>query len=457
MTTTSASRTLIEFIQGLSFEALPAAALENARRCLVDTLGCALFGSHQTWARLLLQQAREEGGPGLCTVLGSPVALPGPAAALCNGTAAHGFELDDVLDAAVVHPGAIVIPAALAAAETCGASGKQLLTGIVAGYEVMQRVGLAMGKEPMHRGFHKTALVGPVGAAAAAGIVMRLSVDHLSAAIGLACSTASGIKSFAAGEGGGMVKRLHAGHASANGVRMAQLAARGFTAPPRAIDGPYGLLEVFGGEGADVSQLVSGLGSEWADSSLCMKIYPICAWIQATVQGLVALRGDAPLQATDVESVRVGVSAYAARNNANPEPMDTMGAQYSIPYCAATALIGDPAAPLDYGAEAVAEPARRALARRVEVFVDPEMDAAYPLHYGARVQLMLTDGTRREAVIHDPHGVTFDPCSIEEVEQKFRRLAASTLSADRVEALRRAIRDCEQLPDVRSLTQMARA
>jgi 2-methylcitrate dehydratase PrpD len=309
----------------------------------------------------------------------------------------------------------------------------------------------------MHRGFHKTALVGPVGAAAAAGVVMGLSVEHLSAAIGLACSTASGIKSFAAGEGGGMVKRLHAGHASSNGVRMAQLAARGFTAPPRAIDGPFGLLEVFGGEGADASQLVSGLGSRWADSSLCLKIYPICGWIQSTVQGLVALRGGVPLQATAVESVRVGVSAYAARNNANAQPMDTMGAQYSIPYCAATALIGDPADPLEYGADVLAEPARRALARRVEVFVDPEMDAAYPLHYGARIQLTLTGGERREAVIHDPHGVTFDPCSIEEVERKFRRLAASTLPADRVEALLSAIRGCEQLRNVRSLTQMAQA
>jgi 2-methylcitrate dehydratase PrpD len=449
------SQELIAFLHALQLKELPAAAIATARRSLTDTLGCALFGSQQPWSRILVAEFDAEGGSRRASVLGTQVRLPAPAAAMCNGTAAHGFELDDLLGEAVVHPGAIVIPAALAAAEACDSDGERLLLGVVAGYEAMQRIGLAMGKEPLHRGFHKTAIVGPVGAAIAAGIVMRLPFDQLVAAVGLACSTASGIKSFAAGEGGGMMKRMHAGHAASNGVRMAQIAARGFTAPPHAIDGRFGLLEVFGGAGADAALLNSGLGEHWADAGLCMKIYPICGWIQSTVQGLVALRDGPPLDPAKVRTVRVGVSAYAARNNAAVMPPDTMGAQYSIPYCAALALAGEPADPALYAQEALADPARRALAQRVEIFVDPEMDAAYPTHYGARVQLMLADGPMRETAVLDPHGVTADPCTPAEVETKFRRLAASVLPAGAADQVLARIRACEQLPQARALTLAA--
>jgi 2-methylcitrate dehydratase PrpD len=252
MTPNSNALQLIDFWQ--SSQPIPPRLIGRAKHCLLDALGCALFGAGQPWGRIMADEIFADGSEGPCSVLGSPRTAPPALAALCNGTAAHGFELDDLLPASIVHPGTVIIPAVFAAAEASNASGMALLRGIVAGYECMSRLSLALGLEPSHRGFLKTSVVGPVAAAIASGVVMSLSSDELVCAAGLACSTASGIKAYAGGSGGGMVKRMHAGRAAEAGVRMARLAQRGFTGPRAAVDGRYGLLEVFaGGERSGLS------------------------------------------------------------------------------------------------------------------------------------------------------------------------------------------------------------
>jgi 2-methylcitrate dehydratase PrpD len=372
---------------------------------------------------------------------------------LCNGTASHGFELDDLLDEAIVHPGAIVVPAAFAAAEAHGASGADLLLGVIAGYEIMNRVGLALGMEPAHRGFHKTSLVGPVGAAVAAGIVMKLDADALNRAIGLACSTASGIKTFAVGEGGGMMKRMHAGRSAESGVRMAQLASRGFSGPPNAIESRFGLLEVFGGQGGDPSALDRDLGDRWAVDNVYVKVYPCCSWIQASVQQLVALRGAALLDPEDVKRIVIGTNSYARRMNGTVAPTDTMGAQYSIPYCAALAVTADPADPAMYAEAVIADPRRRTLAERVELVPDDEMEAAYPRHYGSRARVELANGDIRESKVLDPHGMPADPVTESERVEKFTRLASRQLRSRQVESTIEIARELERLRSVRALSE----
>ena len=450
------ARELIDFLQGLTVDAVPSQVAGVAKWCLLDSLGCALFGSQQEWARIMTEEMSAQGGHGHSTVVGRGETLPAPAAALCNGTAAHGFELDDLLDEPIVHPGAIIIPAALATAESINASGARLLLGIIAGYESMNRIGLAMGLEPAHRGFHKTALVGPVGAAIAAGVVMNLTPGRLLTAAGLACSTASGIKSFAAGTGGGMMKRMHAGRAAESGVRMAQLAARDFTAPPSAIDGRFGLLEVFGGKDIDPGALVADLGKRWATENVYVKVYPCCSWIQAAVQQLVALRGPQTLAPDAIAKVRIGVSAYAAKNNGAVAPPDIMGAQYSFPYCAALALTADPTDPAMYTEQAIVDARRRELAKRVELYVDPQMEAAYPKHYGSRIEVQLANGQRLNSFVLDPHGMPADPVTEAERIAKFSRLAASVLSENAAGEIIAMVRAVDKLASVRELAALLR-
>jgi 2-methylcitrate dehydratase PrpD len=235
---------------------------------------------------------------------------------------------------------------------------------------------------------------------------------------------------------------------------MAQLAARGFTAPPRAVEGRFGLLDVMSGASAKPELLRENLGARWAVEHVYVKLYPCCAWIQAAAQQLVDLRGPQPLKPGHVRRIRVGVSAYAMAQNGNPLPQDTMGAQFSIPYCAALALTGDPADPAAYGDAVISDKTHRALAERVEIFVDPEMEAAYPRHYGARVELELVNGERRTAAKLDPHGMPADPVTREELERKFLRLASRVKSSEAARQILAEVRRLDRAPDVRSLTAL---
>lgn len=450
--TGSHAHDLIEFAAGISLADLPAAVAEQARICLLEALACGAFGSTQPWSRMLADEMIAEGSRGVATLIGRGGKLSAPAAALCNGTAIHGYELDDLIAESVVHPGAAVVPAALAAAEAADASGTRLLEAIIAGYEVMHRIGLALGADPSRKGFHVTALSAPAACAIAAGMVMGLSRDRLLSAIGISCSAASGIKSFAIGKGGGMVKRLHLGRAAEAGVRAAQLAERGFSGPPFAIDSRFGLVEVFGSTTAAPERLSRDLGAEWAISQTWFKVFPICGWIQSAVQLLLELRGEGQLDPHAVTAVRIGVSRYAQQNNSEPAPIDPMGAQYSIPYCAAVALTGDPRDPESFSAASVARPEIRELARRVEVFVDPRIEAVYPAKYGASV--LLTHGGRTlERTVMDCHGTPQDPCTVEESAAKFELLTKGLFSTQKAAALTRSVRGIADLVSVRQLAE----
>jgi 2-methylcitrate dehydratase PrpD len=290
----------------------------------------------------------------------------------------------------------------------------------------------------------------------AAGTVMRLPASQLFTAVCLACAAASGTKAFASGAGGGMEKRMHAGRAAEAGVRMAQLAARGFSAPPTAVEGRFGLLEVVSGESAEPASIPDRLGSTWAVDNVYVKTYPCCAWIQAAVQQLVAMRGPQPLRLEDIVRLRIGVSAYARAQNGAVTPVDTFGAQFSIPYCCALALMGDPADPASYEADAIDDPQRRELARRIEIFVDPEMEAAYPRHYGARVELELAGGVRHAGAVLDPHGMPADPCTPAELLHKFRKLASRSKPPEAIDALCETVQTMHAQANVAALSALLR-
>jgi 2-methylcitrate dehydratase PrpD len=443
---------VLALLHDFSLSKLPRSVVENAKWCVLDSLGCGLYGSQEPWSKIVASEVGAEASRGTSTIFGHLATTSAAAAALCNGTASHGFELDDLLFDAIVHPGAIVVPAALAAAEAADAPGERLLLGVIAGYEAMNRVGLALGLEPAHRGFHKTSVVGPIGAAVATAVVMKLNLGQLESAVGLACSTASGIKTFAAGAGGGMMKRMHAGRSAEAGVRMAQLAFRGFSGPPAAVDGRFGLLEVFGGKTAHPDLLTKDLGEHWAVTQVFVKVFPCCSWIQAPVQQLLALRGPKPLAPAAIRKVRIGVNSYAKRINGERVPADTMGAQYSIPYCAALALTGDPSDPAMYSGAALDDLARRKIAANAELFVDAEMEAVYPRHYGASVEVELTDGRALKSTILDPHGMPADPCSESERLEKFARLASRVLAGASVERAVHIVRMLDRMRSARELT-----
>jgi len=362
---------------GLAWGSLPPEVRRSAAVAVLDTLGCALFGAQFPWGTITGGLATGEVSDGSASVVGSTRGPIPSLAALANGTASHGFEVDDIVPGALVHPGAVVVPAVLAAAEQVGASGEDVLAGVIAGYEVTARLGRALGPEHNNNGYHTTAVAGPVAAAVAASRVARANAADTARACGIACSMSSGLKAFTQGTGG-MVKRLHAGLGAQNGILAWQLAARGFTAPLQAIDGRYGLLQVVGGPTSDPARLDEQLVEEWAITRLWVKAFPCCGLIQTTAQAISEIKASEGLTANEVASVRIGLSHRACDHNGSPDPMDTMGAQYSVPYCAAVALTGDVTDPRPFLAEGLDDPAPRAVIPRIELYVDEEVEAHFP-------------------------------------------------------------------------------
>lgn len=424
----------------------------------MDGIGCGLFGASQPWSEIMAAQLFAEKSQGASTLLGYAAPLSAAAAALANGTAIHGFELDDLLPAAIIHPGTVIIPALLAVAEAGNVSGDALLRAIAIGYEVTARISIAMGQDASHHGFHKTSVVGPVASSIAAASLLGLSEEQVTCAAGIAASMASGVKAYVASGGGGMVKRMHAGWAAQSGVRAALLAREGFTGPSGAVDGRYGLLEVFGGKAANPEHLTLGLGESWAINAVWFKVYPMCGWIQGVSQLLTAMRagitGGKPLQANQIKKVTVGTSKFAVNGNSNPAPADTMDAQYSIPYCAGLALTGDPGDPRAFEPAMFNDPTLRDLATRVEVVPDDDCEAVYPARFGSRVTLQLANGASHSALTLDPHGTPADPCSDAELTAKFQRLAGlSPLTVD-ADAIARVVAGLDEKIRINALSRL---
>lgn len=451
----SASIRLVEFLTQLDERTIAADLLQNASMAVLDNAGCGLYGSRQPWGRIAREFVLAEGAQGRATLYGSAVPTSPARAALANGTATHGFELDDIVQGALTHPGAVVVSAALAAAEHHGASGPRLLTAVVAGYEMMARLGTALGAEHNNNGFHTTGVAGSIAAAVGAGIAMRLSREQLLSAIGIACSMSSGIKAFTQGTGG-MVKRMHAGHAAEAGVVSCELARRGFTGPREGIDGRYGLLEVIGGSDIRPEALDERLGENFAVTRVWVKAFPCCGLIHSTSHALEALKAEHRIGVDDVKQIRIRTGARAVEQNGDPDPREPMTAQYSLQFSAGVAIARDARDPEAYAQANLDDPDVRRIAARTVLEMDPEMNALFPAHFAARVAVHTADGKVHERTVVDPHGTPADPFSPADIGNKFSRLAVAVKDPATVERIKAAALGLASMPTLEPLSRALR-
>jgi 2-methylcitrate dehydratase PrpD len=451
----SASTRLIDYLLDLDETRLPPSLLEAASIAVLDNIACGLYGSLQEWGRIVREFALSEGSSGNATLFGSQRPVSASRAAFANGTATHGFELDDIIQGALTHPGAVVVSAGLAAAEAHGASGRQLLRGVIAGYEMMARVSRALGAEHNTNGYHTTGVAGSVAAALTAGLITGLSREQLLAAVGISCSTAAGIKAFTQGTGG-MVKRMHAGHAAESGVLASELARRGFTGPTEGVDGRYGLLHVIGGHDTDPGALDVDLGSDFAITQVWVKAYPCCGLLHSTAHALEALRLEHGLTPDSVDEIRICSSERAVAQNGDPDPREPMAAQYSLQYSAGVAIARDARDPEAYAQKNLFDPGVRAVAGRVKLEVAPDMEKLFPAHFAARVVVRTRAGETLERTVIDPKGTIADPLSFDEVGAKFERLTAPVVSEPARARIREAVRGLASVSDLTALSEALR-
>lgn len=443
----TASRRLAAWAAGLRYEDIPDAARERARQCIIDTTGAALFGARLPWSSIVAGHAQNCGGNGTSRVIGTSLKVSAPAAALANGVAAHAFELDGLRKpSAGVHPGAILLPSALAAGEAQGTDGKALLTAFVAGAEVMFRIGLAARQTTESLGFHAPGTNGPFGSAIVAGKLLGLNSEQLTQALGIAGSMGGGLLAFAKAGNGAMVKRLHMGRASEAGVVAALLARDGYEGPDTVLEGKYGYLEAYAREG-DASQFTRDLGSHYDIIHACLKRYACHITAHTPVQSLQELRAEHGFDGTVVKGLVIHARHKILSHHDIREPNDVAGAQYSVPFCAAIALYYDVNDPLAFSETALNDTRVRKLAKQLQVVEMDEHEKGGA--WATRIELELHDGRRFNRFAEEFKGTPASPLSTEELQTKFMRMAGAHPHAAGLHAQLAAL---ENVADCRTLT-----
>nr|ALV86748.1 hypothetical protein [uncultured bacterium P2N8] len=399
-----------------------AADIEAARLLVLDWLGSALAGIGTDTGRIFLEYARLQPA-GKVTLLGLAEGRSVEVAALVNGALSHIVEMDDVERASVTHPGAVVVPAALAVAERVGASGPDLLAAIVAGYEIMVRVGAALGAEHYYH-FHNTSTAGVFGAAAAAGWLLGLDRDRLVWALGNAGTQASGLWQF--NDEGALTKPLHPGRAAANGVLAATLSRLGLTGARNILEGERGFFAGLAPRG-DPQRVVAQLGEPDQPlrvRQISIKPHASCRHTHAPIDAALALRAQLPADAL-IDGVRISTYKAALTLCDKADPHTSPDAKFSLQFCVASALLRGKVGLAEFSDTALAGKDLRALLPRIEVAVDAAREAAYPGCWSAAVSVTLADGRTLQAAQERPKGDPENPLTEAELEAKFRGLAAA--------------------------------
>jgi 2-methylcitrate dehydratase PrpD len=424
---------LSRWIAGLQYADLPERTREVIRLALLDTLGCGVYGFETAWTQMLLQWARAGGAAGRSRAWGGgQPRLRAADAAMVNGTAIHAFELDDYHNAKL-HPGAVVIPAALAIAEEREISGERLVTAIAAGYEVMIRSSLALNPSAARlRGWHLTGVCGPFGAAAACAVLLGFDAERTAWALGLAGTQGSGLWAFNAD--GAMSKRLHAGKAAHSGVLAAELAAAGFTGPTQIYefhDG--GFLKAYS-DASDPAPLTHELGSRWHLEALSVKPYSCCGSTHAYIDAALELRKRLGNKWDPARPVRVGLSKVVdVQCGFDYAPSTALNAQMSLRYTVAAALADGQVLPQQFSDERMRDPALCTLAAKLELMDDPQLDKLYPAHFAGWVAAEVGGQWMRVDIL-DPTGSVACPIDAAGIAEKFKRINPG-LPAERIVAL----------------------
>ena len=392
------TRDLASWISGFDRGELPGDIQQAMRLALLDTLGVGMHGQREEWSGIAREWAYGATAPDsddAATIWGEEEALLRTSdAAFVNGISAHAFELDDFCQK--LHPGAVVIPAAMAVAEANKCNLGQLLVGIAMGYETMIRLSIALDPNQTRlRGWHLTGVCGPVGAAAAASWLLWLGGEETAWAIGLGATQGSGL--FAFNADGAMSKRFHPGRAAQSGVMAAELAARGFSGPAKVLETEDGSFLTAFSDHADGRKLLDGIGSRWELLSNNFKPYACCGSVHAYNDCAIAIRNSLGRAPTADERVVVGLPKVVDVQCGYPyEPGTALFAQMSARYCIAVALIDGAVLPEQFTDERMRSPDVVALAQRIEIVGDERLDAIYPAKYPGWVEVYTANGVLRE-------------------------------------------------------------
>lgn len=430
---------------GLSSCALSPAVRDWACRALADTVGCGIAGANETVTRLAASilpattgKARLLGRRGHAHVLD---------AAQINGVAAHALDFDDCNLEMDGHPSVSIVPALLALGDALDCSGKDLLTAYVAGVEAEIRIARLSNPAHAERGWHPTVTFGVLGAAVAAGRLLGLSAERMSVALGIAASSAAGLRA----NSGTMTKPLHAGQANRNGLQAALLAQAGFTASTTVLEHRFGFMAAFnGGIAEDFAPALDGWGEDFAllSPGIAIKQYPCCAFIHCAIDAAAELQ---PLiGGAGIETVKVALHPKRLKNIDRPRPRDGLDAKFSTQYLTARALLSGTVGFAEFEEPLLSDPQTQALSARIHLAAHEDADLSF-----GQVTVTLSDGRRLSASASVAMGRSpANPMTEPQFRAKFDDCAQRVLPTSTMAELYTRLATLSEQPSVRRLTAL---
>jgi 2-methylcitrate dehydratase len=433
-TKTAATNTIIatmsEWSAGLRFEDLSADAVYQAKRVLLDSIGCALSGYQQHDVAIALEVLDEIAGPGNATVIGSGKPIDPVSATLANALMVRCMDYNDIYwRQDPCHPSDI-IAAAIAACERAGNDGRELIVGVVLGHEFEMRLCEAAFPGIRERGWHHatlTAFVSPI----VAGRMLHLSPEQIQNAIGISASARATLGAVTAGKLT-MMKNTVDPLATQSGMLAALLAEKGYTGPEQVLDGKEGLAHCLGPEWK-LNVLTNGLGKFWRISQCGMKAFPTEALTHTPISAVLALVKDHHLRPDDIARVHIRTTTRGADILSDPskyDPRTKETADHSLPYVIAAAIAERQVTPLQFTPEKIMDPVIRAQLKKIVVTADPEIDQFFPELQRVIVRIHTIDGRELTTRLDYPKGDPRNPLSDSELEEKFEALSGPVMSHD---------------------------
>ena len=417
-----------------SFRTKPLAplVLHHAKRAVIDWYAAVFPGAVLPPATLLARALPEELDRGKSRLaMGRHATMR--AAALINGSAAHTVEVDDIFRDGIYHPGAPTIAAALALAQARGASGEAFLRAIIVGYEISTRIAAAMGRAH-YKYWHNTGTIGCFGACAAAAELLRLDRMRFAHALATVATFSAGLQQ--AFRMDSMSKPLHAGRAAEAGVTAALAASEGVTGSPDVLEGESGYGRAMGGgDGPDWEGALATLGEDFHITRMTFKNHACCGHAFAAIDGALALQRQMRVLAPDIERVSIGTYAAALDVARHESPRTAAEARFSLKYTVASALTHGSVRLAAFEPSRLEDPVTRELMQRIDVAIDPELDAAFPARRAARIAIESRDGRRGDHLQPTRKGDPEAPLSDAELEHKYLELASPVLGEERAREL----------------------
>lgn len=414
------SAELAAFASTLRYEQIPGDVLQRCKALLLDSLGNSLAGARSRPVLSMEKFAISMGpGGGPSEVLISRRKTSPMFAAMINAASAHMLELDDVHNGAVLHPGTVVFPAILAMAQALGVSGKALLTAAVAGYEVGIRVGEFLGRSH-YKIFHTTATAGTLAAAAAAGRLLELSPDQMLDALGSAGTQAAGLWEFL--RDAADAKQLHSSNAVVNGMKAAYLAQDGFTGAKRILEGAQGMAAGMSTD-ADPARLTDRLGTRWALAETSFKYHAACRHTHPAADALLSVMREHSLQSSKIAHIVAHVH-QSALDILGPiaQPATVLQSKFCMGHVLAIVALRGRAGLRELDA-CFADPEVLSLRGKIQMRLDEEVEACYPVRWIGKVTVTTTDGRQLDGRVDEPKGDPGNSLTQAEIEEKFSQLA----------------------------------